>query len=375
MNTLIRILYVNGGLMNRGGIESMMMNYYRHFDRKRVQIDFAVHDAGGFGYYDEEIRDLGGRIFVLPKKSTHPFSYMHQLKALLRAGEYRIVHTHMDAMGTWVLKAAKECGVPVRIAHSHNTQHLTSNPLKLYFLEKARRNMNRYATHRMACSDVAGKWLFADAQFEIVRNAIDVEQFAFDAELRMKTRREYELGDDEFVIGHVGRFDHQKNHRFLIDVFAEVVKHEPKCKLMLIGGGEITKNDCREQVKLLGLENRVIFMGVRNDAFRLYNAFDLFALPSLFEGLGMVSVEAQVNGCHNILSSTIPKEVNISGDVEFLPLQKERWINRIVELAAAHGERCKADFDIHNSGYDINQEAQLLQQKYIELWNNNTNVC
>ncbi len=361
--------------MNRGGIESMMMNYYRHFDRQEIQIDFAVHDAGGFGYYDEEIRSMGGRIFVLPKKSTHPFFYMRRLKSVLRKGAYRVVHTHMDAMGTWVLKAAKECGVAVRIAHSHNTQHLTSNPLKLYLLEKARQSINRYATHRMACSDAAGKWLFADAPFEVVRNAIDVERFAFDAELRTKVRREWNLGDDEFVIGHVGRFDHQKNHRFLIDVFAEVVKQNPKCKLMLIGGGKITQSDCREQVKRLGLEDRVIFTGVRDDAFKLYNAFDLFALPSLFEGLGIVSVEAQVNGCPNLLSSTIPGEVNVSGEVEFLPLQKEDWTRRIVELTVTCGQRHKADFDIHNSGYDINQEARLLQQKYIELWNSNTNGC
>lgn len=374
MNTPIRILYVNGGLMNRGGIESMMMNYYRHFDRKRVQIDFAVHDAGGFGYYDEEIRNLGGRIFVLPKKSTHPFSYMLQLNALLRAGKYRIVHTHMDAMGTWVLKAAKECGVPVRIAHSHNTQHLTSNPLKLYLLEKARRNINRYATHRMACCEAAGKWLFADALFEVVRNAIDIELFAFDVETRATVRRQFGIGDDEFVIGHVGRFDHQKNHKFLIDVFAEVVKKKPKCLLMLIGGG-ITQHDCIEQVERFGLANRVIFTGVRDDVFKLYNAFDLFALPSLFEGLCIVSVEAQVNGCPNLLSSTISGEVNISNKVEFLPLQKEDWIRKIIGFVEASGQRYKADFDIHNSGYDINHEARLLQQKYIELWNENANGC
>lgn len=375
VNIPIRILYVNGGLMNRGGIESMMMNYYRLFDHQATQIDFAVHDAGGFGYYDDEIRSLGGRIFVLPKKSTHPFSYMRRLKAVLRNGDYRVVHTHMDAMGAWVLKAAMECNIPVRIAHSHNTQHLTSNPLKLYMLEKERQNINRYATHRMACGDAAGKWLFGDASFEVVRNAIDVDLFAFNAETRAVVRHEWGISDDEFVIGHVGRFDHQKNHRFLIEVFAETVKQAPKCKLMLIGGGKITQSDCRELVKRLGLENRVIFTGVREDVFKLYNAFDLFALPSLFEGLVMVSVEAQVNGCPNILSSTIPREVNVSGEVEFLPLQKEDWTKRIVEKAETSRQRHEADFDIHHCGYDIHQEAQLLQQKYIELWNNNVNGC
>lgn len=368
---MIRILYVNGGLMNRGGIESMMMNYYRHFDHKEIQIDFALHDAGGSGYYDEEIESLGGCIFVLPKKSTHPFSYMSRLKAVLRQGDYRVIHTHMDAMGAWVLKAAKECGVPIRIAHSHNTQHLTTNPLKLWLLEKARKNINRYATHRMACSTAAGKWLFDDVPFDIVRNAIEVDRFIYDAGVRKDVRKEWSIGDDDFLIGHVGRFDYQKNHKFLIDVFAEIVRQKPKCKLMLVGGGNITQSDCREQVRQLDIENKVIFTNVRNDIFRLYNAFDLFVLPSLFEGLGIVSIEAQVNGCPNILSSTIPDEVNISGKVEFLPLQKDLWVKMILEMIKDKGVRHGAGFDIHQCGYDIHSEAQLLQQKYIELWKNN----
>lgn len=125
--------------MNRGGIESYMMNYYRHFDHKIIQIDFVVHNAGGYGYYDEEIKNLGGQIFTLPQKSKHPLSYTTLLKTILKKGNYKIIHTHMDAMGAWVLKVAQNCGIPVRIAHSHNTKHLTNNPIKLFFLEQARK--------------------------------------------------------------------------------------------------------------------------------------------------------------------------------------------------------------------------------------------
>ena len=139
MNNPIRILYVNGGLMNRGGIESYMMNYYRHFDHTKIQIDFIVHDAGGCGYYDEEIRKLGGRIFILPQKSKHPITYASKLEDILKKHNYKIIHTHMDAMGAIVLKVAKKCGIPVRIAHSHNTKHLSTNPIKLFFLELARK--------------------------------------------------------------------------------------------------------------------------------------------------------------------------------------------------------------------------------------------
>lgn len=364
--TLIRILYVNGGLMNRGGIESFMMNYYRHFDRTKVQIDFIVHNAGGFGYYDEEIKQLGGKIYTLPQKSKHPLTYVHQLKKILKNGQYKVIHTHMDAMGAWVLKAAKECNIPVRIAHSHNTQHLTSNPIKLWFLERARKSITKYATHCFACSDVAGKWLFGNTPFEIVHNAIDVQKFQFDADVRSQIRKEYGIGDDDFLIGHVGRFDTQKNHTFLIDVFADVQKLISNAKLMLIGEGamkEYIELKCKQM-----LMGGAIFTGGRNDVFRFYNAFDLFVLPSLFEGLCIVSIEAQANGCSNLLSSTITQEVNVSGKVKFAPLKKDDWVKAIVDI---YNNRTEHDscVDLRKAGYDLETESQLLQAKYEELWN------
>lgn len=366
---MIRILYVNGGLMNRGGIESYMMNYYRHFDRSKVQIDFIVHDAGGYGYYDEEIKQMDGRIFVLPKKSTHPFTYIHQLKKILNNGEYKIIHTHMDAMGAWVLKAAKECGIPVRIAHSHNTQHLTTNPIKLFFLEKARKNINKYATHRMACSDVAGKWLFGDKPFTIVHNAIEVEKFAFKEEERKLIREMYGVNDDEFLIGHVGRFDNQKNHSFLIDVFAEIAKTLPNCKLMLIGEGHLLQN-VKEKARGMHLDKKIIFTGVQNNVHKFYNAFDLFVLPSLFEGLGIVAIEAEINGCPSLLSNQVPIAAKIADNVSFVSLNKKIWVNSILLKINANKQRTKAAFDIYRSDYNISLEAQKLQNIYIELWKN-----
>lgn len=367
---MIRILYVNGGLMNRGGIESYMMNYYRHFDRDKIQIDFIVHDAGGYGYYDEEIKSMGGRIFVLPKKSTHPFTYKHQLKSILKNSDYKIIHTHMDAMGAWVLKAAKECGVPVRIAHSHNTQHLTTNPLKLFFLEKARKNINKYATHRMACSNVAGKWLFGDKSFIVVHNAIEVDKFAFDEEERKRIRELYGVRDDEFLIGHVGRFDTQKNHSFLIDVFADVVREKPNCKLMLVGEGHLMQS-IKENVSMLNLDDHVIFTGVRDDAYRYYNAFDLFVLPSLFEGLPVVSIEAQFNGCKTYFSETITKECMLSPKTCFISLDVNKWVNTILNGAVGVDDFHVLDFNLMTSGYDIQNEAKKLEKTYIDLWNKN----
>lgn len=366
---MIRILYVNGGLMNRGGIESYMMNYYRHFDRSKVQIDFIVHNAGGFGYYDEEIKSMGGKIFVLPKKSTHPYTYVRCLKKILKEGNYKIIHTHMDAMGAWVLKVAKRCGIPVRIAHSHNTQHLTTNPLKVYFLEKARKAINDYATHRMACSEVAGKWLFGEKDFTVVRNAIEPSKYSFNDSERKSIRSQYGITENNFLIGHIGRFDTQKNHTFLINVFAKVAEINPNCILMLVGEGRLMQ-ELKDVVSKQHLSDKVIFTGVRDDAYTYYNAFDLFVLPSLFEGLPVVSIEAQMNGCISFFADTITKECSLSSSTMFIPLNIKSWKEMIIKKVANRGLH-KCDFNIEKSGYDISTEAKKLENFYIDLWNKN----
>lgn len=363
----IRILWVNGGLMNRGGIESFMMNYYRHFDRDLIQIDFIVHKDYGCGYYDNEIRSMGGRIFELPKKSKHPFIYNYKLKRILKDGHYKIIHTHMDAMGAWVLKAAKECRIPVRIAHSHNTQHLSTNPIKLIFLERARKVINRYATLRMACSNEAGKWLFGDQTFQVVYNAIDTRKFYYSMSYRNEIRQKWNIEETDFLIGHVGRFDTQKNQPFLIDAMANLISHYSHLKLMFVGEGP-QMDEVRKTVAHKGISDNVIFVGVRDDAYKYYNAFDLFVLPSLFEGLGIVAIEAQINGCLSVLSNKVPSVVNISGNAEFLPLNKNKWIKQIDEIIHEHHIREKAKFDVEETGYDIHQEAAKLQKKYLELW-------
>ena len=367
---MIRILYVNGGLMNRGGIESYMMNYYRHFDRTKIQIDFIVHNAGGYGYYDNEIKRLGGRIFVLPQKSKHPFTYTHQLKSIFKKNDYKIIHTHMDAMGAWVLKVAKQCGIPIRIAHSHNTQHLSTNPIKLFFLEQARKNINRYATHRMACSEAAGKWLFKDAPFQIIRNAIDIDKFLYNPESREKIRRKWSINQNDFLIGHIGRFDTQKNHSFLIDVFKQVHQKCPQCKLMLVGEGRLM-HEIKAKVELFNLKESVIFTGSRNDANLFYNAFDLFVLPSLFEGLPVVSIEAAINGCKSCLADTITNEASIGNQTIYLPLNKTIWTKTIVPIIGNCNKRQSALFNPYQSGYDIKTEAKKLQDIYLDLWKNN----
>jgi glycosyltransferase involved in cell wall biosynthesis len=358
-----RILYFNGGTMDKGGISSFMMNYYRHFDHSKLQIDFVVH--GQKNYYADEIKSSGGKIYVLPQKSKHPFVYNRELKHIFINGNYDIVHTHMDAMGAWVLKTAKQCGIPVRIAHSHNTQHLTNNPLHIVLLESARKQINKYATHCMACSESAGKWLFGKHDFQVVRNAIDINKFLFNKTARNEVRKEWNV-ENNFLIGNIARFDTQKNHLFLLDVFAGVHKHFLNTKLMLVGDG-ILRNSIELRIKKLQIQDAVILTGVRDDVERFYNAFDLFILPSLFEGLGIVSIESQINGCITLLSDQIPLEAKIAENVEFLSLDRNSWTKRLEQIISENPPRTAAGFDYKNSGYNIETEAKKLQEFYLNL--------
>lgn len=369
----IRILYINGGPMNRGGIESYMMNYYRHFDRNKIQIDFVALGLQKSAY-DDEIESLGGKIYYLPKKSKNYIGYVMGLRKIFRSGKYKIVHTHMDAIGMTVLKEAKKCKIPVRIAHSHNTQHLTNNPIKLIILEHARKNINKYATHRFACSEEAGRWLFGDyafekGQVEIIKNAIDIDKYKYNENNRFSIRKKYNISNDDFVIGHVGRFDYQKNHLFLIEVFSKVVKKIIGSKLVLVGNG-ILKGEIEKKVKELQIDESVKILEFCDNVNEVYSAFDLFVLPSKFEGLGIVAIEAQANGLNCLLSDKVPNETQVSEKVKYLSINNtEEWVSFIYEcyMKKTKTNRNVDKYRIINLGYDINIESKKLEKKYILL--------
>lgn len=364
----VNILYVNGGPMNRGGIETFMMNYVRHMDSNVIHIDFAVmgHEKGA---YDKEMESLGCKIYRLPKKSKHPIEYQKRLKGVFCNGQYEIVHSHADAMSCWVLKIAKECGVPVRIAHSHNIQHLTTNPIKFRINEFARKNINRYATNRFACSEEAGKWLFGDAPFKVIHNAIDTNDFKFNVERRKALREKYAVSDHTILLGHVGRFDTQKNHTFLIDMFAELAKKNDNYKLMCVGDGWC-RSDIEKQIRENNLTDKVILAGQQENVRDYYNAFDLYVFPSLFEGLSFVLIEAQANGLTCISSDGVPQETNLSGvdKMLYLPLEKEIWVDKLLGLGKP--DRYDGRKNVVEHGYDITYEAKKLENTYLALAGN-----
>ena len=364
---MIKILYVNGGPMNRGGIEAFMLNYLRHFDRNRIIVDFAVRGPE-IGEFDKYLVEMGCKIYRLPMRSRHPLQYQKQLKRILKENKYDAIHSHVDAMNYWVLSIAKRCGVPVRISHSHNTQHLTTNPIKYMINEYARLSVNRVATHRLACSEAAGRWLYGKNDYKVVHNAIEYSKYRFSYDDRKKIRTEYSISEDTILLGNVGRFDTQKNHVFLIRVLAELVKLNAKYKVMLVGDGWLRK-EIEMEIMNNNLRDYVIFVGERDSAACFYSAFDIFVLPSLFEGLGFVLIEAQANGLVCISSDGVPKESNVTGvnNVRYLPLKIDEWVETILEMKVP--ERYISEQDIKARGYDIIEESQKLENYYISIIN------
>ena len=359
----IKVLYVNGGIMNRGGIESFMMNYFRHIDRNRVQIDFVVHGYER-GAYDDEIESRGGIIYHVPIKSKHPFTYKREIRKIFLSGNYKIIHSHVDAMSCWILQIAKNCGIPVRIAHSHNTSHLSNNKIKFFINEIARKNICKYSNYCFACSEAAGRWLFGKNQYTVIPNAIDIHNYLYDEDKRNTLRQKLNINSDEVVFGHVGRFDTQKNHEFLMKVFCKISLNKEKIKLILVGDGW-KKEYIEKMVIEYNLNDRVIFLGNQTNVNELYNVMDYFVFPSLFEGLSVVLVEAQINGLTCYTSDVISLEHNISGNVCFLPLQEDKWVDVLNDLNKPIRNNCIDKVRI--AGYDIILAAKNLEDFYVNV--------
>lgn len=345
-----------------GGVESVIMNYYRHIDRNKIQFDFICDEDSTNIPYDE-IEKLGGKVILCPPYQKLP-KYIKFLENLFREKKYRIVHSNINTLSVFPLYAAKRAGVPVRIAHSHST----SNPRewKKNLMKNALRPFSKkYATDYFACSEMAGRYLFGDRAFDkgevkIIRNAIDVEKFKFDPEARKKLRKEIGITDDGFVIGHIGRFVEQKNHRFLINVFAEVKKEKKNAKLVLVGQGPL-REEMEQKVKNLGLKKDVFFLGQRSDTNKLYSVFDVFCLPSLYEGLPVVGVEAQANGVPCIFSNKVTKETIVNENVKIINIEKPA--NKVVKSALRSIKR----ITVKNYRFDIKSSVKYLNSLYKEL--------
>ena len=366
---MLRVLHSVSN-MARAGIETMLMNYYREIDRSQIQFDFLANKPVP-GEYDEEIRSMGGRVFVSPGLNPlHYPQYKRFMAELLHSNpEIGILHAHNEAMGYYALQSAKDAGLPVRIAHAHSTRIIRDYkyPLKLV----CKQLIPGAATDYWGCGRDAGIYYFGEKRWQasgfVLRNAIDVSRFAFRQEIRDRLRQLHGL-ENCFVIGHVGRFNVAKNHSRLLDIFAEITKAVPEARLVLIGTGELEQS-VKEKARDMGIQEKVLFLGQMPDVSEWYQAMDCFVLPSLFEGLPVVGIEAQAAGLPCFFSDRVTDEALLSPAARRVSLQAEdaEWAREILAVRQSETDRSRGMDVVRQAGYDIHVEARKLQEIYLEM--------
>lgn len=358
----IRVLHIVT-YMGRGGLETMIMNYYRHIDRSKIQFDFLVH-RDFEADYDQEILDLGGKIHHISKLIPWSQSYKNKLKKFFKEHpEYQIVHVHQDCLSSVALQCAKECGIPVRIAHSHSSSAVKNLKylIKLHYMKK----ISKYATKLFACGKQAGDWMFCGHEYEVIRNAIDVCKYQYSDIISKEVRNELGLGN-HLIIGHVGNFTPAKNHTFLLEIFQEILNLEPGARLLLVGGGD-EMEAIQKKANELEIQECVIFTGTRTDVNRLMQAMDVFVFPSIYEGLPVTMVEAQSAGLPCVISDRVSEECIVTEDlVKYRRLEEtpKQWAEYILENV--YREKGNHIQEIKSVGYDIVTAAKHLEEFYFQ---------
>lgn len=375
---MVKILYALNGVFHKGGTETVVLNYYNNINPQMFHIDFLVHGHERDcvdNTIHQYLRSKGSKIFYVTPRGENYFLNIHEIKEILLNNDYDIVHSHMDAAGMFVLRIAKKKGIEVRISHSHNTasSYLGSltfiQKIHRYILEYARKELCKYANVRIACSKEAGEWLFGDNDFILINNAINVEKYMFNENVRSLYRKKLKL-DSKYVVGHVGRFADQKNHTYLMDVFYEIKQKIPSSVLLLVGSGE-HENMIRTKVQNLGLSDQVIFLGNRNDVSNLMQAMDIFLLPSLHEGLPMVGVEAQAAGLPCIVSDSVSHELNLTDNIYFKSINEspKLWAEQVEKIMSQDITRSIGAKQVVEAGFDISSIVKTLENIYIKSIN------
>ena len=363
MDKPIRVLHILQR-MEAGGTQALLMNIYRKLDRSKVQFDFLV-EYPDRQFYDDEVEKLGGKIYYSTvRKDLNIFKFTKYMeKILLNHPEYHIVHVHTYSIGYFCLKTAKKLGIPVRIAHSHSNAMTTD--YKRYIKLVMQKLYTICATDLMACSDEAGKYLFGNKDFKVLPNAIDSAKFIANLSIRQKVREELKL-ENNFVVGHVGRFKPEKNHKFLIDIFAKIREQIPDAKLLMIGNGDPSE-EIQEYIAQKRVFNDVVILKNRKDVHRLYQAMDIFVFPSRFEGLGIVAIEAQAAGVPIVCSEGLPPETNITPIYRRLLLSDgaEKWATAALEMAQNPDAHTNMQQYIIDAGFDMDATAKYMENYYL----------
>lgn len=372
-NQPIRVLQIVGR-MDRGGIENFVMNIYRNIDREKVQFDFLCH-YGREAAFNDEIRDMGGRIYEMPaiRDETHVyywklFEYIRALNKFFKDHkEYKIIHGQMTNTASIYMPIAKKHGVTTRIAHSHNS-HGKVGMLGVV-TDILKKPVFKYATDLFACSEAAARYFYPESyikagKVKIVPNAVDAGKFRFNPDKRMQMRTEFEVAD-KLVIGCVGRFRTEKNQAFLLGVLKEALKTEPNAVLLFAGDGPL-EDDVKQKAAEMGISDKCVFLGMRSDIPDVMQAMDVLAMPSLFEGLPVTGIEAQAGGLRVVASTGVPDEMDAIHLICFLPLDdgEKKWAEMLISKAKE--ERTDTYNKIKDAGYDIHTTAPWLQDFYLK---------
>lgn len=359
--------------MDRGGAETMVMNYLRNIDREKVQMDFLVIRKYKSDYEDE-IKQMGSNVYHLNPiflKNIGRFKREFR-KFLTEHREYMIIHSHLEERSYFPMKIAKKMGVPVRIVHAHSIPN-DKGPKQWARLYMRNRLKGLY-THGFACSEKTAKWLFGNntKNITIMNNAIDTEKFKANEKTGKKLRQQLKIDEKTLVVGHIGRFVKQKNQQFLIDIFRNVNNQRPNRKLLLIGGGKPKveqkyKNEVMKKIKEQGLENKVKFLGVRDNIEELLQVMDVLVMPSTSEGFPVTLVEAQAAGVRCIASDRIDYKVNITDEIQYEALESDAvdWANRIISFTNTELDAEEMNRKVKIAGFDVKEKAKDLEEFYI----------
>lgn len=364
---MIRVLQIVPSLSCCGGVENYLMNYYRNIPKDNIEFDFCYHIDSDVNFVDE-INSLGGKVFKLPRFSLRKILAIEsKIGDIIKKGKYDIVHCHMANAAWLYFKVAKKYGVKVRIIHSHQAAAADKITHKIRNYPLLRLGCKR-ASHFFACSNLAGNYLFKNKKFIVINNAIDINKYKYDEFARNSIRKKLSIPNDTYVIGNIGRFCNQKNQLFLIDIFKKINDQNPNTRLLLIGEGELEEK-IKTKVENFGIKENVIFTGAVKDTYKYYSTMDVFVLPSLYEGLPVVGVEAQINGLKVITSTTVTKELNFSGNVSFISLEDDLiiWAKEIIKFI------CISRQNVNTQIYDINSQSKRLEKIYMDLIGNDKN--
>lgn len=361
---MIKVLNIITTPFDFDGITNVVLNYYRNIDKSNIKIDFVIFNSNREDL-KKEIELNGSNVIEVTNRKRNPIKYIKELSEIMDRG-YDVVHVHGNS-ATMIIEMllAKKKKVSGRIAHCHNSTcsfKIINKILKPMF--------NKSYTDSIACSKLAGDWLYGENNYIVFNNAIDLEYYRFNPEIRNKYRKEYNW-EDKFIVGHIGHFTEQKNHTFLLDIFNEIYKNNKNAVLVLISDGKL-RSQIEDKIKLLDLEDRVILLGKRTDISELMQAMDVFVFPSKWEGLGMVLIEAQATGLRCIASTEVPREAKVTNLLNYISLNDSPkiWCNNILSTEEETDRRSENIVNsIRNNKYDIKYEASKLKKLYEQYGN------